>query len=203
MPAADVYVVSLADAAVAAVIKSAQFPVGSNVVHTSGSLPYTILERKDLPIHVGVFYPIQTFSGDQPVNLSETPFALEAPHAPLAALLQSLATSLSRQVIFMAGAERQQLHLAAVFACNFTNHFLGIAHEILTQQNLPPALLAPLIQTTVQKALQNNPFQVQTGPAARSDENIMQQHLHLLAPEPLYAQIYRLLSESIQNKKQT
>lgn len=202
LPGADVYIISVADAAVEAIMKEVKFPLGSCVVHTAGSLPLTVLERDDLQLKAGVLYPIQTFSQEQRVNLAETPFALEAPDPGLAALLKVLAGSLSTNIVFIAGPERKQLHLAAVFACNFTNHLLGISHEILIKQNLPLTLLAPLIQTTVQKALKNNPYSVQTGPAVRGDENVMQEHIRLLTLEPVYAQIYRLLSESIVNKKQ-
>jgi len=200
-PTTDLYIVSVSDAAVAEVVKKAYFPAGSCVVHTSGSLPYTILQRNDLQLQVGVFYPVQTFSRNQPVNFAEIPFALEAPNPALATQLQYLARSISNKVIFMTGLERKQLHLAAVFACNFTNHLLGISQEILTKHKLPPDLLGPLIQTTIQKATQNNPFTVQTGPAVRGDANIIEEHLQLLVAQPIYKQIYQLLSQSIQDKR--
>jgi predicted short-subunit dehydrogenase-like oxidoreductase (DUF2520 family) len=202
LPAVDLYIVSLTDAAVAAVMQEIKLPAGSCVVHTSGSLPMAVLEREDLQLKTGVMYPIQTFSRNLPVNFADTPFALEAPDPALATLLEYLIASLGSKAIFMASPERKLLHLAAVFACNFTNHLLGIGHEILTQHNLPPALLHPLINNTVQKALKNNPFAVQTGPAIRHDENILQAHIQLLAEEPAYQQIYQLLSQSIQNKKE-
>ena len=202
-PQCDLYLVSISDAAVAAVMTRTRFPEGSRVVHTSGSLPASVLARPEFKLQTGVFYPIQTFSRNQPVNLAETPIALEAENPELAALLQHLATGISQKVIFMAGPERKQLHLAAVFACNFTNHLLGISRELLTQNSLDPHLLEPLIKTTIEKSFANNPFTVQTGPAVRDDNNIMQEHLRLLSQEPLYQQIYSLLSRSIQGKKVT
>ncbi|KAA5539534.1 Rossmann-like and DUF2520 domain-containing protein [Adhaeribacter rhizoryzae] len=200
-PACDIYLVSVSDAAVASVIAEAQFPLGSYVVHTSGSLPVTVLARPDLELRTGVFYPIQTFSRNQPVNLATTPIALEAAEPALTTLLQQLAASISQQVIFMAGPDRKKLHLAAVFACNFTNHLLGISREILLKNNLEPGLLNPLIRATLEKSFSADPFTVQTGPAMRGDANILQEHLQMLAPEPLYQQVYGVLSESIQAKK--
>ncbi|GEO03038.1 hypothetical protein AAE02nite_07020 [Adhaeribacter aerolatus] len=200
-PGCDLYIISLSDAAVTTVMAAAQFPTDSRVVHTSGSLPMAVLLRPAFKLQIGVFYPIQTFSRNQPINLAEVPIALEAPEPELAALLQQLAASISRKVIFMAGTERKKLHLAAVFACNFTNHLLGISHEILVKNQLAPDLLEPLIRTTIEKSFHNHPFSVQTGPAVRGDENILQEHLQMLSEEPLYQEIYLLLSRSIQAGK--
>ncbi|MGV3589764.1 MAG: Rossmann-like and DUF2520 domain-containing protein [Adhaeribacter sp.] len=197
----DIYLVSVSDAAVAGIMAEAQFPVGSRVVHTSGSLPVSVLARPDLELQTGVFYPIQTFSRNQPVNLATTPIALEAAEPALTTWLKQLAASISQKVIFMAGEDRKKLHLAAVFACNFTNHLLGISREILLKNNLEPSLLDPLIRATLEKSFLADPFTVQTGPAVRGDANILQEHLQILAAEPLYQQVYAVLSGSIQAKK--
>lgn len=199
-PTCDLYLISISDAAVGMVMAVARFPEGSQVVHTSGSLPVSVLAHPVLKLQTGVFYPVQTFSRNQPVNLAETPIALEATEPELANLLQRLAASISQKVIFMGGLERKQLHLAAVFACNFTNHLLGISRELLTKNSLDPRLLEPLIKSTIEKSFGTDPFKVQTGPAVRGDNNILDEHLRLLSREPLYQQIYRLLSQSIQEK---
>lgn len=200
-PACDLYLVSISDAAVAAVMAAAHFPEGSRVAHTAGSLPVSVLEGHAFRGQVGVFYPVQTFSRHYPVNIAQTPIVLEAAWPELASLLEQLATSISRQVHFMTGSERKQLHLAAVFACNFTNHLLGISRELLNSRQLDSHLLEPLIKSTIEKSFAADPFRVQTGPAVRGDSNIIQEHLHLLALQPLYQQIYQLLSSSIQEKK--
>jgi predicted lipoprotein len=41
---------------------------------------------------------------------------------------------------------------------------------------------------------------VQTGPAMRGDDNILQDQLQQLQAEPTYQQIYQLLSQSIRLK---
>jgi predicted short-subunit dehydrogenase-like oxidoreductase (DUF2520 family) len=42
-----------------------------------------------------------------------------------------------------------------------------------------------------------SPRGLQTGPAARGDEKIMQQHLNYLASKPELATLYKLISEHI------
>jgi predicted short-subunit dehydrogenase-like oxidoreductase (DUF2520 family) len=199
MPAADVYLVCVTDAAVIPVLEQAQFPAASLVVHTSGTLPIPELAAKDSGLQSGVFYPIQTFSFHQPPDLAQTPIALEAENPAARVTLALLAGSVSEKVVFLNSAKRKRLHLAAVFACNFTNHLLGISQELLTQHNLDPTLLHPLINTTIQKTFAHHPFTVQTGPAVREDTNILQEHLRLLQ-DPVYEQIYSVLSGSIQRK---
>ncbi|MGV3641136.1 MAG: Rossmann-like and DUF2520 domain-containing protein [Adhaeribacter sp.] len=200
LPAADLYLVCLRDDAVAGLLQQARFPAGSFVAHTSGSLPLAAIPS-GAELRPGVFYPIQTFSKSQEVDLFQTPIALEAADAAMASLLAGLAASISSKVVWLSGQERQYLHLAAVFACNFSNHLLGIGHDLMARHQLDPALLHPLIEATFAKALRNPPFQVQTGPAVRGDATILERHQHLLQGQPRYGEIYRLLSESIRQQR--
>jgi predicted short-subunit dehydrogenase-like oxidoreductase (DUF2520 family) len=199
---ADLYLVCVTDAAVVELMRQARFPDGSRVAHTSGSLPLAVVAAPTL--RPGVFYPIQTFSKDQALDLSQTPIAVEAGDPVTGRVLLELAASITGKVVSLSSQDRQHLHLAAVFACNFTNHLLGIGQELLQRQQLDPALLHPLIEATIHKALGNPPFQVQTGPAVRGDANILARHQDLLQDQPLYREIYALLSASIgQKKKET
>ena len=199
LPAADLYLVAVSDAAVAALVQQARFPAGSIVAHTSGSLPLEAAAKPSL--RPGVFYPIQTFSKSQELDLAHTPIAVEAADAAAADLLAALAASISTKVLGMSSLERQYLHLAAVFACNFSNHLLGIGRDLMERHQLDPTLLHPLIQATYVKALRHPPFQVQTGPAIRGDGNILEGHLQLLQGQDRYREIYTLLSESIRQSQ--
>jgi predicted short-subunit dehydrogenase-like oxidoreductase (DUF2520 family) len=90
--------------------------------------------------------------------------------------------------------------VAAVFACNFTNHLLGISAALLEQEQLPLTLLAPLLRETVEKALACPPFTVQTGPAARHDESTLDRHRAALDTHPRWLEIYNVLTASIQQQ---
>ena len=199
LPAADLYLVCVTDAALPDLMSQARFPAGSVVAHTSGSLPLAVLAANPA-VRPAVFYPIQTFSKNQAVDLADTPVAVEAADPETAARVARLAATITSRVLRLSSEDRKYLHLAAVFACNFTNHLLGIGQEIMQQHQLDPTLLHPLIQATFHKALRQPPFQVQTGPAVRGDALVLARQQDLLQDQPRYRQIYALLSESIRQK---
>lgn len=74
---------------------------------------------------------------------------------------------------------------------------MGIADALLAEANLPSTLLAPLVRETVDKALANPPFTVQTGPAVRQDEPTLAAHQAALAAHPAWQTLYAQLTASI------
>ena len=76
---------------------------------------------------------------------------------------------LSKNVINLDSESRRNLHIAAVFACNFSNHMYTISEKILSESDLDFRLLLPLIDQTVMKLKDNKPSDTQTGPAKRND----------------------------------
>jgi predicted short-subunit dehydrogenase-like oxidoreductase (DUF2520 family) len=191
---ADLYIFSVSDDALEQVLKD--FPFRDVfAVHTSGSLSINILERHGFKS--GVFYPLQTFSKTIKPDFSIIPICLEATNEELLASLHVLASSISNDVRFINSKQREIIHLAAVFACNFTNHLYSISHELLSADNIIPNILFPLIDETIRKAKVHHPANVQTGPAARKDFEIMQKHINRLASLPAYQKIYTFISESI------
>lgn len=197
--AADIYIVAVPDAAVPVVLAAARFPAGALVVHTAGALPLSIFEEWPT-IRGGVLYPLQTFSPGRHLDWPTVPLCLEAADAAGEAELLALGHSLSHDVCLISTQQRLQLHVAAVFACNFTNHLLGISHALLATENLPLELLTPLVRETIDKALAEPPFTVQTGPAARHDGPTLARHEAALAAYPGWRQVYKVLSESIQRQ---
>ncbi|MBA3704774.1 MAG: DUF2520 domain-containing protein [Bacteroidetes bacterium] len=129
------------------------------------------------------------------------PICLEANNSDTFKVLQSLANSISSNVQKVNSEQRKSLHVAAVFACNFSNHLYAIAAEILLENKLPFDLLKPLIEETAEKIKNNSPSKTQTGPAIRGDKKIMDSHLKLLAGKKEYQQLYKALSQSIMNNK--
>ena len=197
LPPADVYLLAVPDAAVAPLLATVAWPAGALVAHLAGSLPLAVFAG--LPaVRGGVFYPLQTFSPGRAIDWPAVPLCIEAADPAAEATLLHLAGSLSRQVLRLDSARRRQLHVAAVFANNFTNHLLGIADALLAEARLPAALLAPLVRETVDKALHNPPFAVQTGPAARRDAATLAAHHAALAAHPAWRALYEQLTASIQ-----
>ncbi|WP_266203888.1 Rossmann-like and DUF2520 domain-containing protein [Pontibacter kalidii] len=194
---AEVVLLAVPDAALATVAAALQVKPGTIVAHTSGSQPLSILAAVACA-RTGVFYPLQTFSKSKAVTFKKVPILLEATDNETLQELQALAQSISETAEPVASGARRQLHLAAVFACNFTNHLLGISRQLLLEAGLPHHLLQPLIQETVAKAMLHHPYLVQTGPAVRHDQNVLDEHLHMLQQHPQLQELYRLLTQSIQ-----
>lgn len=191
IPSADITIIAVSDDAIVEVSSQITNPF---VVHTSGSFSLTALKNKT---RKGVFYMLQTFSKDKTVNFKEVPFCLEAEYENDLKILETLAKLLSEKVYFINSEQRKALHVAAVFANNFTNHCYLIADEICKTHQVPFEVLHPLIQETALKIKVLSPKEAQTGPAIRNDQQTIQNHLHLL---DLHQQeIYKILTKSIQN----
>lgn len=191
---ADLLVICVTDSAIQVI--SDELPVfDSIVVHTSGSTPMEVLHRHS---RHGVFYPLQTFSKGFPVDFQNIPLLLESSSFNVQQELMQVANKISNSVFSVDSLQRQKLHLAAVFACNFTNHMMAVASSLLKEANLPFSMLENLILETVQKAIKSgNPESVQTGPAIRGNLGIMQAHSELLKDKLLWQKIYTFVSESI------
>jgi predicted short-subunit dehydrogenase-like oxidoreductase (DUF2520 family) len=91
------------------------------------------------------------------------------------------------------------LHIAAVFACNFSNHLYALSQELLKEQDLDFDLLRPLIAETAAKVQSNEPIKMQTGPASRGDQETVDAHIELLKKNPEMQELYQKLSQSIVN----
>ncbi len=194
---ADIIIISVKDDALPKV--AAQIRTKALVLHTSGPLGLGVL-KKCSP-HTGVLYPLQTFSKEETVDMKSVPLCIEANSKQAWADLTELALKLSGTAYKVNSAKRETLHLAAVFACNFTNHFYGIAEKLMKQKGMPFYLLNPLIAETMRKASHGDPIKMQTGPAVRGDKKTMSKHLALLKKEPELQRLYRLLSKSIMRNK--
>jgi predicted short-subunit dehydrogenase-like oxidoreductase (DUF2520 family) len=190
---ADLYLISVKDDAIAEVAAALQ-GIDGLVVHTSGATPMDVLSGLK---QYGVFYPLQTFSRDTKLDISTSPLCLEAASDQAYQLLADAASRISTAVYRINSAERKTLHLAAVFACNFTNQLYHLAYSILQRDGLEFDLLKPLILETASKVQTALPAAVQTGPALRDDQRTMDNHLELLQGSPELQEIYETLSKSI------
>lgn len=194
----DLYVFSLKDTVLSDVISKVK-PNNGMWVHTAGSMPMSVFEG--YAQRFGVLYPLQTFSKGRNVNFDVIPIFLEANTDKNADYLKNIASALSENVRFMSSEKRRSLHLAAVFACNFTNHIYTLSYKLLENESIPADVLLPLIDETVSKIHSMPPAAAQTGPAILYDENVINKHLAMLDDPDMQA-IYRLLSQSIHKEAQ-
>jgi predicted short-subunit dehydrogenase-like oxidoreductase (DUF2520 family) len=194
--AAKIFVLSVSDDAIPEVMRELVLPPDSILVHTSGSQPLSILGTS-VTARTGVFYPLQTFSKNRKIDFQDVPFFIESTDAPTEKILMGMAKTLSKKVVRISSSERKALHVAAVFACNFTNHMLTLSKEIMLNNKLNFDYLKPLIAETLNKSLEVGPENAQTGPAKRGDLEILDQHMEFLNHDATVAEIYKLMSQHI------
>ena len=211
---ADVYIFSVKDDALPSLIKqltehlanshhltpNTQHPI---FLHTAGSVPMSVFSDNTLTPNThhpspnyGVLYPMQTFSKDRSVNFREIPCFIEASDNNTLGAIKTLASKISDHVLEMSSEKRRKLHLAAVFACNMTNHCYRLAEKVLEEEGIDFSLYLPLIQETANKVKELSPRKAQTGPMVRYDKTIMDAQIALINDERT-RQIYRLMADSI------
>jgi predicted short-subunit dehydrogenase-like oxidoreductase (DUF2520 family) len=143
-------------------------------------------------------YPLQTFSRNRIVDFEKIPVFIEANKPENEKLLCDLASKITKNVSVLNSDKRILLHIAAVFACNFVNHFYGIAGSILDTAGISFDVLRPLIMETAQKVQEITPGEAQTGPAVRFDKTIIERHLQMLeSGNKIYFELYKMVSASI------
>jgi predicted short-subunit dehydrogenase-like oxidoreductase (DUF2520 family) len=190
----DVYFVALKDSAFEKVLPQINFQ-NSLLVHCSGSMPLSCLKKYSE--NIGVLYPLQTFSKNREVDFAEIPIFIEANSPENEKKLVQIAEKISDRVTVLNSDKRLNLHVAAVYACNFVNHFYTIAAEVLKSKEIPFEVLNPLILETARKVQELEPALAQTGPAVRFDENVISKHLEALQAFPEFQKLYEMVSESI------
>jgi predicted short-subunit dehydrogenase-like oxidoreductase (DUF2520 family) len=187
---ADIYLICIKDDAVKEIVNN--LDVEGIVAHTSGSVPLLDSSNRN-----AVFYPLQTFSRDKSLSFKDLPLCIEAENNADELVLKSLAISLGAKAYEVDSRQRQELHLAAVFVCNFVNHLYHIGHDICREKELPFDILRPLIQETADKINFKIPKEAQTGPAKRNDQSTINRHIGQLE-NANYKELYRYLTTSIQ-----
>jgi predicted short-subunit dehydrogenase-like oxidoreductase (DUF2520 family) len=189
---ADMYVIAVADDAIASIANKLPF-TDRLVVHTSGSASMHVLHKKN---RRGVLYPLQTFTKGTKVDFSTIPFCLETAQKEDFTTLQTVTNALESPSYKISSEQRRALHVSAVFVNNFSNHMYRIAHEVCEANNVPFKILSPLIQETANKINTLTPYMAQTGPAKRGDQKTINDHLEKLEKK-IHKEIYTLLTQSI------
>ena len=191
---ADLYIFALSDKALPDALEALQLK-NKFFVHTAGSLPMSVFEN--YTSNYGVFYPLQTFSKAREVDFLKIPLCIEACSQDLESELMHMGGEISKSVQLLSSKQRKQLHLAAVFTCNFTNHMYHIGQELLQEKGMDFDLLKPLILETAEKVQEIPAKAAQTGPAVRFDEDVIKAHEESLNMHPDFQKLYRFVSESI------
>lgn len=194
LPQGAVYLFCVADDSILPLAEQWDALAGT-IIHTSGSVPLPRLPHS----RTGVFYPLQTFSAERDVDLSQTHFFVEGSDEGVVDMLSAWARRLSHvEPVRLDSAQRQWLHLLGVLSNNFTNALLVEVQRMAVAHQLPFDALEPLLAETLTKAFALSPLAAQTGPARRGDEQTLARHRALLADTPSLRQLYDLFTALIQ-----
>lgn len=194
---ADLYLLCIKDDAIAGFSKMlTKILSPENIIcHTSGvNKPELIHEYF---VNRSLFYPLQSFNKNTTPEWDQIPVFIEG-NSTTVPILKELASSISPRVLIMTDKIRTHLHLASVFANNFTNYNLVIAKRILDKADVPFDVIQGLMTETINKAFNLDPFLSQTGPAKRGDSSTIEKHIRLLVAEyPEYRSLYKKYSQII------
>lgn len=199
---ADLIILAVKDHRVAEISHSLSANENAVIVHTSGALSIDVFKKSKFN-YFGVFYPLQTFTRAKKLDITQIPFFIEGNDLQTEQKLISLAQKISNSVEILGSAQREKLHIAAVFVSNFVNHMYHVAAKLMETNGLKFDLLKPLIIETANKILELHPKDAQTGPASRKDIEIIKKHESLLTDtdlKELYSQISRQIGNFAQNK---
>jgi len=192
---ANVIILAVDDNQIETVANDLPNPFDAVVIHTSGSVSIDALKTHK---NAAVFWMIQSLTTGKKINYSEIPIIVHYSNTNANHVVNELARTISSKVHILADTERRKMHLAAVVANNFTNHLLGLMKQFAQQNELDFALLKPIINSTIESAVEGDPLQLQTGPAIRRDHKTLQAHQQLLAGNKTLASVYEALTNSIQ-----
>lgn len=193
-PTCDLYVFSIKDNFYEECLQQIPF-IMNFAVHTAGSISMNIFQQH--ANHYGVLYPYQTISKGMNFTEVAVPLCIESNHEESIDFLTDTARQLSDNVFYIDEQQRFTLHIAAVFASNFTNALYHIGFNILESANIDRKIIIPLLQNTLDKVKVSDPCKTQTGPAIRHDNHTIQKQLATLS-DPLQIKIYGIMTQYIQ-----
>ncbi len=165
------------------------------LIHCAGSVSLNVLLNHTQ--YAAVFYPLQTFNKNKAVNFKDIPVFIEASHEGLQNQLTFMAKKIGSKPYTVNSEQRLGIHLAAVFANNFSNYMITLAQQITKKNNINTNVLVPLLLETFQNAIELGAEHAQTGPAMRNDQITIRKHLEILKDNPELKKIYSFVTESI------
>jgi len=197
MPDVDLIIIAVRDDAIGEVVSVLPYPSDEViVVHTAAIQSIAALDRFG---QYGLFYVLGSFSTEHYVDFAALPIVVEGNSGAVVGRLKDFAKKFSDRIYELDLTQRKWMHLAAVWANNFTNHLLGISRLMLRDATIPEQIMHPIIRQTFERALVTDPREVQSGPALRGDVRTLRMHRQLMRKwkRGHYAALYDALTLSI------
>lgn len=159
-------------AAAAATVAGAAPLVG----HTSGATPLSALAAAEQAGSASFgWHPLQTFAGDGGSAFAGAGCAIAGSSPAALTFARELAETLGMTPFELDDEDRAAYHAAASIASNFLVTLQAAAEQVAAGSGLAPgqarALLAPLVQRTLDNHVKHGPERALTGPVARGDDD--------------------------------
>jgi len=180
--------IAVSDAAIAELAERIP-PTNAVIFHCSGSMTSV---RGGFSLHPLRALPMLGAESD----LRDTLLVFEGAHREIA---QRIADAAHARLAEIAPERKPLYHAGAVFGANYVAALLDIAEELMREagvENVRDDLVA-LTRSAVDNWARTTGPQRFTGPAARGDAAVIEQHLRALAARPDLAEIYRRLADAI------
>ncbi|MBI5787354.1 MAG: DUF2520 domain-containing protein [Candidatus Schekmanbacteria bacterium] len=178
------------------------FCAGQIVVHCSGALSSDILEpARRYGALIASLHPLQTFANPQEaVKLFAGSYCTFEGDSGAREILKKLVTDLSGHFLEINSKDKILYHAAAVIACNYLVTLISGSLQVYEAIGIAFAeayrALKPLIAGTLHNIEQVGIPQALTGPIARGDWEIIQNHLQALTQDiPQLVDLYKILAE--------
>ena len=193
----DFIVIAVKDDAIEEVVSNLGGPNANEkatYLHASGFTSSSVLNRFQ---NFGVLWPLYSFSKADKVKFKRVPFFITANTDKTVEKIEKLINPLSKKIYRTGDKERAIMHIAAVFANNFSNYMFVIGEALADSKNIGFEVLMPIIKKTIKKLESASPREMQTGPARRNDARVIEEQVKLLSKHPQFQEVYKLISEKI------
>jgi len=191
-------ILSVADDAIEETAKLISF-CSSLIVHTAGSVNMSVLDG--ICSQYGVLYPLQSFRKERLLEYHTIPVFIEGSSSETTQVISDVCKDVFPLQTEMNSDKRMHLHLSAVFASNFVNALYQISYDITKKHQINFAHVIPLIIETAVRLHDNKPEQLQTGPALRNDNTVVNKHIEMLKDDRIIQTIYKEITNYIKTKK--
>lgn len=199
LPPADITLLACSDDAIATVAKQlAQQAIRpqSTVIHCSGALNSSVLEPlKEHGCFVASLHPLKSF---KTAYLSAEAFnkvhvVIEGDKEACIWLNNSL-MQLNAQIHTIPPKSKAAYHAAATMACNYLVTLAAVSEQLMAATGLQPdithAMIAQLMQGTLDNLAHSNPATALTGPLMRGDIGTLARHVQAI-DEPALNLLYK------------
>jgi predicted short-subunit dehydrogenase-like oxidoreductase (DUF2520 family) len=191
----DLVILAVSDQGIAEV--AAKIAPEIKLAHTSGGTSLSVLPQHQR----AVIWPLQSLTEGVDIHYKNMPICVQANDDDWQRELVRVFGGMSDKCFGVSEEQRVALHMAAVWANNFSNYMFRVAEQICKVHELPFHVLQPLIDETAQKIHTTSPLAAQTGPANRGDLSTIKRHLEMLRNNKELSDLYRSISEQIMNHR--